>query len=77
MQRGRLRFNEGRRTNLADVWAGGDCFAGPDLTVVAVQDGKIAGADERQGESGIAVRVQGIWRRLPGIWKFLSLVNRP
>ena len=25
-----------------DVWAGGDCVAGRDLTVVAVQDGKLA-----------------------------------
>ena len=31
-----------RRTSLPDVYAGGDCVAGVDLTVVAVQDGKIA-----------------------------------
>ena len=32
-----------RRTSLPDVWAGGDCASGgEDLTVVAVQDGKLA-----------------------------------
>jgi glutamate synthase (NADPH/NADH) small chain len=31
-----------RRTSLANVWAGGDCVPGKDLTVVAVQDGKLA-----------------------------------
>ena len=32
-----------RRTSLAGVWAGGDCVAGgQDLTVVAVEDGKLA-----------------------------------
>jgi glutamate synthase (NADPH/NADH) small chain len=42
---------------LPRVFAGGDCIAGPDLTVQAVQDGKIAaeaihhmltGAEERR-----------------------------
>ena len=42
MEHGRIQVNEQRRTRLSDVWAGGDCVAGPDLTVVAVQDGKIA-----------------------------------
>ena len=32
-----------RRTSIENVWAGGDCAAGgKDLTVVAVQDGKLA-----------------------------------
>jgi len=40
--RGRIVVDEHRRTSLDGVWAGGDCVAGADLTVVAVQDGKIA-----------------------------------
>jgi glutamate synthase (NADPH/NADH) small chain len=39
---GRIRVDEQRRSNLRDIWAGGDCVAGKDLTVVAVQDGKLA-----------------------------------
>jgi glutamate synthase (NADPH/NADH) small chain len=39
---GRFRVDENRRTSLPDVWAGGDCVPGVDLTVVAVQDGKLA-----------------------------------
>jgi dihydropyrimidine dehydrogenase (NAD+) subunit PreT len=39
---GRIRVDEDRRTSLPGVWAGGDCTAGQDLTVVAVQDGKVA-----------------------------------
>jgi glutamate synthase (NADPH/NADH) small chain len=39
---GRIRVDGERRTNLQGVWAGGDCIAGRDLTVVAVQDGKLA-----------------------------------
>lgn len=40
---GRIAVDDERRTNLRDVWAGGDCVAdGDDLTVVAVEDGKIA-----------------------------------
>ena len=38
----RIKVNECQRTSLPDVWAGGDCTAGKDLTVTAVQDGKIA-----------------------------------
>jgi glutamate synthase (NADPH/NADH) small chain len=38
---GRIRVDADRRTSLARVWAGGDCVTG-DLTVAAVQDGKIA-----------------------------------
>jgi glutamate synthase (NADPH/NADH) small chain len=40
---GRIKVDAERRTTLAGVWAGGDCIAGgKDLTVVAVEDGKIA-----------------------------------
>ncbi|MHA1553576.1 MAG: NAD(P)-dependent oxidoreductase, partial [Alphaproteobacteria bacterium] len=40
---GRIKVAADRATSLAGVWAGGDCAAGgEDLTVVAVQDGKIA-----------------------------------
>jgi len=43
---GRIDVNENRRTSLPDVWAGGDCIAGgEDLTVSAVQDGKLAAID--------------------------------
>jgi dihydropyrimidine dehydrogenase (NAD+) subunit PreT len=40
---GRLAVDAERKTSLPNVWAGGDCVAGgQDLTVVAVQDGKLA-----------------------------------
>jgi len=39
---GRINVDPNQRTSLPDVWAGGDCTAGNDLTVIAVQDGKIA-----------------------------------
>jgi dihydropyrimidine dehydrogenase (NAD+) subunit PreT len=39
---GRIAINADRQTSLADVWAGGDCVPGDDLTVSAVQDGKVA-----------------------------------
>ncbi len=42
LEDGRIAVDAERRTVLAGVWAGGDCIAGADLTVVAVQDGKIA-----------------------------------
>ncbi|MEO8016869.1 MAG: NAD(P)-dependent oxidoreductase [Pseudomonadota bacterium] len=39
----RIQVDIERRTSLAGVWAGGDCVAGgTDLTVSAVQDGKLA-----------------------------------
>ena len=41
---GRIVVDADRRTSLPDVYAGGDCVAGADLTVVAVQDGKLAAA---------------------------------
>ncbi|MGH8779218.1 NAD(P)-dependent oxidoreductase [Paraburkholderia sp.] len=41
----RIEVDDERRTSLPDVWAGGDCAAtGLDLTVQAVQDGKLAAA---------------------------------
>ena len=43
LEGGRIVVDENRRSSLADVWAGGDAVAdGEDLTVAAVQDGKIA-----------------------------------
>jgi glutamate synthase (NADPH/NADH) small chain len=41
-KKGRLAVNEDGQTSLPDVWAGGDCTEGQDLTVAAVEDGKIA-----------------------------------
>jgi len=43
MENGRIAVNDARKTSLDNVWAGGDCvFGGEDLTVSAVQDGKLA-----------------------------------
>ncbi|TCT09882.1 glutamate synthase (NADPH) small subunit [Tepidamorphus gemmatus] len=43
LESGRIRVDAERRTSLARVWAGGDCVAGgKDLTVAAVEDGKLA-----------------------------------
>jgi len=43
MERGRIVVDETQRTSLDDVWAGGDCVVGgDDLTVSAVQHGKLA-----------------------------------
>jgi len=43
LQDGRVRVDAHGQTSLPGVWAGGDCRAGgPDLSVQAVQDGKIA-----------------------------------
>ena len=42
----RIVVNEAGRTSLSNVWAGGDCVAGgDDLTVTAVQQGKVAAID--------------------------------
>jgi glutamate synthase (NADPH/NADH) small chain len=41
---GRIAVDAERRTSVPRVYAGGDCVAGVDLTVAAVQDGKIAAA---------------------------------
>ncbi len=41
--KGRIVVDQGRQTTLEDVWAGGDCVeGGDDLTVAAVEDGKVA-----------------------------------
>ena len=43
LKQDRIVADEDRRTSLRGVWAGGDCVAGgEDLTVSAVQDGKVA-----------------------------------
>jgi dihydropyrimidine dehydrogenase (NAD+) subunit PreT len=42
---GKIAVDADRQTSLPGVWAGGDCIAGVDLTVQAVQDGKIAAQD--------------------------------
>jgi glutamate synthase (NADPH/NADH) small chain len=43
LQSGRIKVDDERRTSVKGVWAGGDCiFGGEDLTVAAVQDGKVA-----------------------------------
>jgi glutamate synthase (NADPH/NADH) small chain len=40
---GRIAIDEERRTSMPGVWAGGDCVVGgEDLTVAAVEDGKVA-----------------------------------
>jgi dihydropyrimidine dehydrogenase (NAD+) subunit PreT len=41
---GRIMVDAERCTSLSGVYAGGDCVPGADLTVVAVQDGKLAAA---------------------------------
>jgi len=41
--RGRIAVNDERKTSHSKIWAGGDCVpGGDDLTVVAVEDGKLA-----------------------------------
>jgi len=46
MENGRIVVDDGHRTSLARVWAGGDCvIGGDDLTVSAVQHGKLAAID--------------------------------
>lgn len=43
LEKGRIRAAADRRTSHPKIWAGGDCIAdGEDLTVVSVEDGKIA-----------------------------------
>jgi len=43
LKQDRIMVDEERRTSLPGVWAGGDCVSGgKDLTVSAVQDGKVA-----------------------------------
>lgn len=43
IEKGRIVVDDERKTSLANVWAGGDCvLGGEDLTVAAVEDGKVA-----------------------------------
>jgi dihydropyrimidine dehydrogenase (NAD+) subunit PreT len=42
LRAGKIVVNAQRKTSLDKVWAGGDCTPGNDLTVSAVQDGKLA-----------------------------------
>jgi dihydropyrimidine dehydrogenase (NAD+) subunit PreT len=43
LEKGRIVVDDARRTSHPKIWAGGDCIAGgEDLTVAAVEDGKIA-----------------------------------
>ena len=43
LEKGRIKTDAERRTSMKGVWAGGDCIVGgEDLTVAAVEDGKIA-----------------------------------
>lgn len=43
LEGGKFKVDDERRTSVEGVWAGGDCAAtGEDLTVAAVQDGKLA-----------------------------------
>ena len=43
LEGGRIVVDQERRSSLPDVWAGGDCVVGgEDLTVAAVEDGKVA-----------------------------------
>jgi glutamate synthase (NADPH/NADH) small chain len=45
-ERGKIKTDERQKTSLDNVWAAGDCVAGgDDLTVYAVQQGKIAAID--------------------------------
>lgn len=53
----RIAVDDERRTSLNNVWAGGDCAAtGLDLTVQAVQDGKLAAASIDRMFARTAVR---------------------
>lgn len=43
LEKGRFKVSADRKTSLQGVWAGGDCISeGEDLTVVSVEDGKLA-----------------------------------
>ncbi|MFT3988292.1 NAD(P)-dependent oxidoreductase [Aestuariivirga sp.] len=43
LEGGRIAVDAEKRTSVSGIWAGGDCVAGgQDLTVAAVQDGKVA-----------------------------------
>jgi dihydropyrimidine dehydrogenase (NAD+) subunit PreT len=42
LAQGKIAVNDDRETSIPGVFAGGDCIAGLDLTVQAVEDGKVA-----------------------------------
>ncbi len=49
LEKGRIAVDENRKTSHDKIWAGGDCVTdGEDLTVVAVEDGKIAAENINQ-----------------------------
>jgi glutamate synthase (NADPH/NADH) small chain len=57
LEAGRIRTDAQGRTSLAGVWAGGDCrFGGRDLTVEAVEHGKVAARSIHQALSSAARR---------------------
>lgn len=45
LERGKIKVTDMGRTSVDGVWAGGDCTAGEDLTVVAVAEGRDAAMD--------------------------------
>ena len=64
--RARRRPHQGRRASAAPrspgVWAGGDCIAGgEDLTVVAVEDGKVAAEIDPPGAHGPGLKGDVKW----------------
>ena len=55
LQGDRIAVNEDRETSVPGIYAGGDCIAGVDLTVQAVEDGKVAAhAIDRKLRTGAA-----------------------
>lgn len=49
LEKDRIKVDADRKTSLPDVWAGGDCVSdSDDLTVVSVEDGKIAAENINQ-----------------------------
>ncbi|KQT66245.1 MULTISPECIES: NAD(P)-dependent oxidoreductase [unclassified Aureimonas] len=55
LERGRIKVDADHRTSVPGIWAGGDCISeGDDLTVIAVEDGKIAAMDIHAALTGAA-----------------------
>jgi dihydropyrimidine dehydrogenase (NAD+) subunit PreT len=53
LERAHPHRRRARRTSVPKIWAGGDCIAGgEDLTVVSVEDGKIAAESIHQALMG-------------------------